>query len=498
MNTPNKSLRRRLIAAAGTLALGLAGAVGVSTAAMAAQPSDGTAPGNAAPGSTGTLNIHKHAGSTTSDLNNGSQQTVNRPPLADVQFTVCKVDGIDLTTSAGWTAAQSKTPSNSTCAAGTSRTQTTDATGLASFPGLAIGLYKVTESSSPTGVTAAGDFLVSIPYPSTTGTITSASTTWLWNVHVYPKNTITGDGDKTVADPGTYGLGSTVPWTIKTRAIGSFNGGAPLTTYLIKDVLDDGLVYASTTGLTYTTPGATPTAVPAGNYSVTTSGGGATGGGTATVTFNEAGVTWLNTLQAGTYLTWDLTTTVVKVGSLENKSFENIGDDDFNTGSATTQWGPVKVLKYHAGDKTKGLAGAEFSVYDVPTGGVCPTTAAGLTGSPITVSGATVFTSNAGGNVNIAGLYVGKNGAPTERSYCLVETKAPNGYVLPENPVTTIVVKAEATASVTYEVPNVPSEGPRLPLTGANGQLLALIGGGSLVLLAAGTALVARKRSHQD
>ena len=107
------------------------------------------------------------------------------------------------------------------------------------------------ETNSPTDVTPAAPFLVSIPYPSTSGTGDAQTTNWLWTVHVYPKNTLKGTGEKTVADPTTNGLGSTVPWQIATRPIGSFNNGQPLTAYKVKDTLDSRLTYVANSAKVY-------------------------------------------------------------------------------------------------------------------------------------------------------------------------------------------------------------------------------------------------------
>ena len=484
-----KTLGKQLAAIAGVLTIGLAGLAGP---ASATQGEEGTPPSNAAAGTTGTLNIHKHAGSTTNDPNNGTSQTISRPPLAGAKFTICKVDGVDLTTDAGWTAAASKTTTNSTCAAGTTQDKTTDGTGLASFSDLPIGLYLVKETAAPTGVTTpAQDFLVSIPYPSKSGTGDTATSTWLWDVHVYPKNTLDSTGSKTVADPNAHGLGSLVPWTITTRPVGSFDNGAPLTTYKIIDALNANLQYDSTTSLQYKVPGGTLTAVPTSWYTINPAAAATTPGGTVTVEFTPAGITELNKLQAGTVLQWDLKTKVVGVGDLENKSLENTGGDDVQTGSATTQWGPVKLIKHEAGNESKGLKGAKFKVYNSNASATCT----GDLGSEISVNGATEFESNASGVVNIAGLYVGKDGTPGTRTYCVVETVAPAGYVIDTTP-RAVVVKAEATASVEYKIANTPTSGPELPLTGAAGTLLMTIGGAALVLIGGGVAVVARKRNN--
>lgn len=502
--TTKRTPFRRLAAGAGALALTAMSMVAFAGSASAAQPNDGVAPGNAPAGSTGTLHIHKRAGTTTSNPNNGTEQTVDRPPLAGAKFEICKVDGIDLTTAAGWVAAQSKTPANSTCAAGTTESDTTGASGSISFDELAIGLYLVKETEAPAGATAAPDFLVSIPYPSKSGTSPNETTTWLWNVHTYPKNVIEPGSSKTVADPGTHGLGSIVPWEIKTRALGSFGSGS-FSSYKIIDQLVSQLQYEATTSLKYTLPGGSAEDVDESYYTITPVAPATTPGGTVTVEFTPAGLTWINGLQAGTFFTWNLTTKVVGVGPLDNKAYENTGGDDAEIGTARTNWGEAKLLKHETNNEGKTLAGAKFKVYDLPTGATqCPANKADLgteltvlTNSPNVGDTATEFTSDASGVVLIPGLYVGKDNPsnPATRIYCVVETVAPAGYVLVDTPIQIVVSPgAVAQGQWSAKVPNPVSPGPELPLTGAEGTMLFTLAGLAIVAIAGGGFLVRRAR----
>lgn len=480
---------RRLAAGAGVLALALAGVFGVSSAASAAQGTDGTAPGNAPAGTTGTLVVHKYAGSPSGDTNNGTEQTIARPPLGGVEFTVCRVDGIDLTTSAGWTAAAAVTPGTADCGANAPVALTTDAAGVATFSGLDIGLYLVTETDTPAGVTPAAPFLVTVPYPSKSGTGQDTTTNWLWTVHTYPKNTLEPTAGKTVADPDAHGLGEVVTWTITTRPIGSFDGGAPLTEYRIIDRLVANLQYDATQSLQLVSPSGTKTAVDASWYTVNVAGD------TVSVDFTPTGITEINKLPAGSHFEWVLDTTVVGVGVLDNKSFENTGDEDVQTGEADTDWGDAKLLKHKTGDESAVLQGAEFQVHDVNADGTCT---APLEGGPLTVSGQTTFVSGADGVVTIAGLYVGKNGETTSRGYCVVETQAPAGYVVDSTPhLITVTPGSVAEGVYNLKVPNPEVDGPDLPLTGSTGTAMFIAGGVALILVAGGAALImARRRAN--
>ncbi|MFD5224620.1 SpaH/EbpB family LPXTG-anchored major pilin [Microbacterium sp. NPDC058342] len=489
-----KSTLRRLASTGGVLALVLAGAIGGAGMASATEvPVDGTAPGNAPAGSVGTLVVHKHVGTTTTNPNNGTQQTVDRLPLAGAGFTVCKVG--ELSTSADWEAVAALEVDDYTCTQATagSATMTTIADGSATFEHLPIGLYKVVETTVPAGATGSLDFLVALPFPSKDTTVTPATSNWLWTVHTYPKNTITPTSSKTVADPGTHGLGSLVPWTIKSNPLGSLNNGQALTAYALVDDLNDHLRYEETTSLVSVAPGGVETPVPSGMATIPTASAAA--GGTVTVTFDPA---YVNSLPTGTYFRWQLTTEVTGIGALENKAFENPGTGNQEVGSATTVWGAMRLLKVDATAQTTGLAGAEFQVFDVNGQGTC----VGDLGAAISVDDGTTtastFVSDANGVVEVAGLYVGQAGA-NSHDYCVKETKAPAGYTA-ATAAFLVTVHPGAVAQGEYSadaVLNTPVNGPMLPLTGSNGTLWFTVGGIALIVIAAGGLLMMRRsRSH--
>lgn len=184
------------------------------------------------------------------------------------------------------------------------------------------------------------------------------------------------------------------------------------------------------------------------------------------------------------------------------------------TNKVASTWGEVKVTKTDAANQ-KPLKDAVFSVYeaDQPYAEECSGVA--KVGAPISVNGKTTFTADGDGIVTIAGLFVDSaegvgNADPdlqhAQRCYVLVETAAPAGYVLPDgaDAETKIAVKpSNAAATVNanqnhFSITNTKTAVPALPLTGASGQVLMMAGGAALVLLSAGTVLVARRREAQD
>ena len=491
MNTPNKGLGRRLVAALGATTIGLIGLAGAASAAVGPDQTD-------APTS-GTLTINKYGGLPVDQGGN----TTN--PLTGVEFTVTQVGrleddncvAIDLTDAADWAgldgndglfASQPATPADPFCLTDVTQADTTE-NGSVQFD-LAVGVYYVEETDSGDNpiVSPVPNFYVSIP--------TSDSDEeggWNYNVVADPKNQLQEEPTKTITErPDALVVGSKVTWEL-TIPIPDIADGETFDNGSVTDKLDSRLGYASSTvkiGDTVLNPGT--------DY-----------------TIDSDGVTWTfetTVLDAhqGEDITIELVTTVNSVG---DGAIANAGGEDGNywsefnnsrvPGGTTpyTYWGKLAINKTDDSTTKSPLAGAEFKVFekaaDVACAAKAPETGAVATGT----SDATgVVQWEDVSPVNELGLWI-QNSAdgpltnPT-KEYCVYETVIPAGHTATaiNNPVT---ISASETA-LTLDVVNPKTPGPHLPLTGANGQLLALIGGGALVLLASGTALVARKRSHEN
>ena len=182
------------------------------------------------------------------------------------------------------------------------------------------------------------------------------------------------------------------------------------------------------------------------------------------------------------------------------------------TNKVVSTWGQVKITKTDA-DNQKPLKDAVFEVYeaDNPYADECSTVR--KSGTALTVGDQSTFTADSNGVVDIPGLFidsatgVGKAEPVlqhTKRCYVLVEKAAPAGYVLPDGDEASkpIAVEAGAAGAVGgtnhVSITNTKTAVPALPLTGASGQVLMMAGGAALVLLSAGTVLVARRREAQD
>ncbi|MHC6222665.1 SpaH/EbpB family LPXTG-anchored major pilin [Arthrobacter sp. MMS24-S77] len=471
------------IASAAMLALGAGGAHAANIA-------------NIDPSKTGSLTIHKYqTPATPTNLpNNGTAltpaQLAGLTPMAGVTFTVQKVNNIDLTTNAGWTAAAALTPAQAAAQAATPGTAvTTDATGTATLGNLPLGLYLVTETGYPAGVTPSAPFLVTLPMTDPVN-----ENNWMYNVNVYPKNAVTG-ATKTVTDAPAIKLGDNVQWTI-TGDIPNVN---PIDGYRIVDQLDPKLTYSNST--VALSNGATLTL----NTDYTIAFNAATN--TLTVDFTASGRAILAANPTAKVVV-TVNTTVNTVGQISNTAlvYPNAASFTITPGQpggpvvtppVVTKWGDI-VLHKQDSKTSASLAGATFSVY--------PTQADALAGTnAITIAGVSSWTTDASGNLVISGLRYSNwaNGAavspgqPGYQSYWLVETKAPAGYELLAQPVETTVTSSDPTV-VTVTINNVlHNAGFQLPLTGGVGTW-ALTAGGILVLAGAGLFMVTGRRKRKE
>ncbi|MFT8705072.1 SpaH/EbpB family LPXTG-anchored major pilin [Bifidobacterium aquikefiricola] len=503
----NKFWLRKIAAAAGALALGVAGLAGLAQTAQADENIPVTGVGNINPGTATSLTIHKFDGAQ-GNAGDGTVQDTSKMgnPLQGVEFTVTPVTykgatKIDLDTEAGWDAingiqATDVTGSNSAYTQDSANATkiTTDASGTAT-ESLPHGLYLVQETGSGNNniVSSVAPFLVTLPLPQGSGN-------WLYDVNVYPKNQVLNAPQKTInSDSDQKGLkvGDTVQWTI-TQSVPRLNAGDSYNSASIWDVMptDGSLAYDATASLTLN--------------------GAALSEGTD-YTIDPAGTTWtltstgLGKIKAGDTLAVTFTTKVLKVtkdGSIANPG-SSTGTPGYGSefnghkvpGNPTpyTYWGQLAVTKV---DENKNvLKGATFQV-TAKTAASCPATVP---------SDGVVSTGTSDGNGIVQwdatspassplGLFVANsNNGPLQspsKDYCLYETAAPAGYIAAA--VQTVTITAGTDNLNTVTVTDVQQGHPTLPLTGAQGIVLMSVVG--IVLIAAGGTLyvVSRRRASQN
>ena len=458
-----KRMRTRWIPAlAAAAALSL---VGVGINAPAAEASAG----NINPNTPTSLTINKYDGNQgpRGDGTKIEDTSGLGTPLEGVQFTITPVltkDGqpINLDTDAGWNLIEGATIDNVTEANGYTFgdpiTVTTNAQGTVT-QNLPHGYYKVVETDpGPNNIVSpAQPFLVTLPLPQTGGQ-------WLYDVNVYPKNkTNQTQPTKEVSDPTTPVLGSDVTWTITAPVPAKF-GDDTYRSFSITDSLDPRL-----TCKTITVDGFTEGT----DYTATCSGQ------TANIEFTGAG---LAKLSGGQEVVMKVVTTVTSLGedgAIKNEAIVNTNGSKVTTDPAQTNWGRLEILKIADNNQSATLAGAVFEVY------------ADRNGQPIGE-----LTTGADGKATIR-LWVG-NDDVTAKDYWLKETKAPSGYTIPENPWSSISVKAGGESNpVTITISNTQKTRGELPFTGASGQLMLTILGIALLLLAIGAAVVRYTRARK-
>ncbi len=443
------------------------------------------------PTATGSLIIHKflQPGTVGEPSTGLPQDTDGLTPLAGIQFTAQRVGNIDLTTNRGWVeAGELSVEDAANQLTGTPYVSApSDANGLATIGNLPVGLYYVTETVYGPEVTPAVPFVVAVPT-----TNPEALNTWLYDVHVYPKNA-TSAATKSVQDAATVKLGDAVQWTI----LADIPRSATINRYAITDDLDPRLTYVD--AAVTLTEGA---ALVAEDYTLDLTDG------TVTVEFTASGraklvAAWRASTTAQVQVVLD--TTANAVGEIANTAtvFPNITSTGVSTTPVISKWGSVVLEKVDSRDVGTKLAGAEFQVF-------LSEADADANINPIRIneglpSERSVFVSDSDGIVRIEGLRYSNwaNGVELSEddanylTYWVAETKAPTGYELLGEPIEVTVTSAEDTVSI--EVQNVTKNaGFELPMTGASGASTIIMIAGILLLVVGTTAVVVsrRKKNH--
>lgn len=434
----------------------------------------------------GSITIHKfeHPDQALNLPNNGMEQGIPdgaATPLAGVTFSVQQVTGYDLTTNAGWQALKDLTPTIAKNGQfGEERSVTTASDGTVTAGNLPVGVYLVTETEYPTGATPVAPFLVTVPL-----TDPESNDAWIYNVHVYPKNSIS-TATKTVDDDTAVKIGDKVAWTI----LGDIPEVDVIDGYKVVDQLGPKLDYVSTAvSLTDGEP------LDPSDY---------------TVTFDEASdtVTVLITIAGRAKLATHsearvkvvITTLINDVGEITNEAlvYPNKPSFDIQPGQPggplnpkdETKWGNVTIHKV-AQTTSADLAGAVFAIFPTQADALTGTNAI-QTSDPLPASGEWTFT-----GLRYSGWADGEavtKGQAGYQSYWIAELKAPDGYELLAEPVEVVVDDFDT--AIDYTVENVQSNaGFSLPLTGGMGTLALTAAG---VLMIAGALLLAARNRRRE
>lgn len=583
MRTTTRLAAVRAAAAAGALAVGLAG-LGATASAV-----DTLANIDDAKAAKATLTIHKHvkpAPGTTPGHPTGDKPQTASDPVEGVVFTAYKIKDLDLSKQANWAklAEHASTPLASSVCEGTTvgaglpgglTVDTDDPIVFDKTSGvgeakkqLGLGAFLICETDISGAKVKNADvrvidkalpFIVALPYPNSKAA-TGTESDWIYDVHSFPKNTVVNKPTKNVkvAD-ASHGLGAAnqITYTIDAVVPDVDNNSENFKYFTIYDQLPKGssnVTISSVqigTGVGVDGVLLNPEDVPQGKYVKEV----AEGTRFARVDFNQPEqLTYLESVPGKTIR---VTITaqqddLSEAGKAENTGYllvdtETVPFDPANppkvdtppdqpgvppltppqgdtppkitgnvpplpTNKVVTTWGEVKVTKKDKVSENL-LKGATFQVFNAAEPYAKDCSSAVKAGDAISVLNKDSFTSDEHGVVTIPGLFVDEEkGAgdeePTpdhnQRCYVLVETVAPAGYVLPQDDAasTPIAVVAGAAGELNEDnhisIINTKTAVPALPLTGASGQVLMMAGGAALVLLSAGTVLVARRREARD
>lgn len=478
---------------------------------------------------TGSITIHKYVKDATNGTTagNGLEDTSDHgTPLDGAKFKIERLTTVDLTTQAGWEKLAGYNGNVDTAKAGgveDAGEKTTAGGGLATFDNLKLGAYVVTETETPAGYVGAKPFIITVPM-----THPTELNKWVYNVHAYPKNSKAGI-EKTVADADTPAVGSAISYTIKS----DIPAAEALDFYDVVDQYDKRVELPEADITLKIIDGKTGEVALAKDTDYKLIAADGTDGKTKfwTAEFTAAGRAKLldNRKDDNTKVQMDLAGTVKdKVeadGLFKNKAVllpnapsngwkPNSGEvppPDYPNSEVVSKFGKVKITKVSSVEDTKKLEGAEFEVYKC-TPATKPTknfeSVDATLDKKLSPAGKETYATDANGEVTIDGLRNNdweNNAAVAEADrgwYCLVETKAPEGFELQPRPIAFQVLESNSTADNEYTlettVKDVPKNGGfNLPLTGAAG-IGVLIGAGALLVGGSGAIALANKRRKEQ
>lgn len=477
------------------------------------------------PSETGSLTIYKFDGVHGTKHNGEKLDSLpGNKPLADAEFTVYPITGLDLAKNADWAKAQEfidsvpyapnlETITDAANAAGLSvgssqkGTTELDAAGTQAtlvFDNLPLGLYYVAETKPPTGYRAVAPFLVTLPMSSGDGS------SWNYDVHVYPKDAL--GGRKQLLSSGSVAVGTRADWMIEAIIpYIALEHGEKLPQFIVRDWLDGTKLSFDHSQLPATVDLVVAGAKQPGkleegkHYEVlqTTD--------YVDVKFTEAGLRVLEK-HPGDVVQIVIPTQRKAYGQIRNSATVYSQATDRPYGRASTddggvqipgtsgQWSAVSIYKHVAGEPGTPIAGAEFVVYGCE--GCSSFDEATPQSDPATTDADGIASFDEGfRNSDFHDDTYYQPGDPEYWYYWLVETKAPAGYMQLSEPIPFEVTVASGgvESRVYLEVENRKMDiGITLPFTGGVGTTLFVVAGLGVLVATIGIVVVRRRRLNME
>ncbi|MBP6684276.1 MAG: SpaH/EbpB family LPXTG-anchored major pilin [Leucobacter sp.] len=455
-------------------------------------------PAHAAPGEggDGTLTIHKLEQPAGGSLgpNDGSEIEISGATPLVAGFKACTVEGFDLANAGDWEriknvklsldatgapiAKEGDTTLTLDCGA---EQMTAEADGTTVFDLAADAVYVVYESTpAANAIPSAEPTLITIPYP---GNGESGSPAWNYSPHIYPKNAIVGGGatkdGRVIGDEVTFDI--TVP-------IAPLEAGVKYSEFRINDQLAEFLTYTKGSVVLLDADGGSVALTEGTDYTLTSPSG--EGGVEVVLDVKGPGLEKLDA-NVGGQIVLTLQADATGTGSTENVAEltvngktvtgpEVVDPEEFFDGAHV-----LKHAKNKGSDTEVPLAGASFDIYSVGASATsCPAEPA------------------ADAELVVEGAVSGDDGkTPTEvlaaGLYCVYEVAAPSGYKPMAGGMLLEVDGDDAFVTVVNtQVGADEGDLPNLPITGAMGTVLLVLGGIALIAVATGLIIVRRRKAN--
>lgn len=486
-----KILSLRALALALSLALAMIGLITWAPLGHAADPTSPVVDKT----KQGSITVHSIAGDPiTSAKRDGTEITnISGEKLKGSKFKLQKHDNIDVSTLDGMKTAKGITAEtfkqDSSFGASGFKECTTDQNGSCKFDGLFPGVYKLVQVEAPAGHQTAIPSIVVLPLTNPEGT------GFMYDIHVYPKNAKIGSITKTndTAEGTLLKEGSTMDFTIKVPIPKKERQTLKSFTVTDKPVSGLELTEASITEVKVEDD----TAMTKGNgkdYTVSTADKN------VTVTFLEAGLSKLNAAASKKNLIVKVEGKVKNIETATDNTVKNSasykytfsdgtggGNETPDSDQPKVKFGYIKI-KNIDGSNNSELNGAKFKVGKCAAGDK----SVSKTEAEIVATDVTAKTA------------IGPIGSLANARLCVEQTLAPQGYAL--NPEAKAVEFGDSeVASATKASPmeititntNANDFLQKLPLTGGPGVIAFLVGG-ALLLVAAVTTMVRKRRQDQE